>query len=288
MEDHQMNGYTEEMRNGQDPAPARKKRPGRVIGIIAVVLVSLLLAAGAGYSVKVLVDTAGGIIAGIGERRSAKAPEGESVPAPASQETVPGTQEASRINTTPVLQQTETKSGAVVLTDVSEIVKETLPSVVSINCTVVTTGRFGRYESASAGSGIIIGDNGTELWIVTNNHVIDGAAEMKVAFVDGSEAVLYLKGASPANDVAVLGVRLSDLGQDTVSAIRVIAMGDSDTLKLGQGVIAIGNALGWGQSVTTGVVSALDRTISLKTGPAWSTCCRPALRLTPATPAARF
>ncbi len=266
MEDHQMSEYTEEMRNGQDPAPARKKRSGRVIGIIAVVLVSLLLAAGAGYSVKVLVDTAGGIIAGIGERRSAKAPAEESAPVSASQETVPGTQEASRINTTPVLQQTETKSGAVVLTDVSEIVKETLPSVVSINCTVVTTGRFGRYESASAGSGIIIGDNGTELWIVTNNHVIDGAAEMKVTFVDGSEAVLYLKGASPANDVAVLGVRLSDLGQDTVSAIRVIAMGDSDTLKLGQGVIAIGNALGWGQSVTTGVVSALDRTISFEDG----------------------
>ena len=263
MEEYQVNEYTAEPAQSQAGPVKKKKSVGRVIGIVAAVLGSLLLAVGAGYSAKVLIDAVGEIRSGIEERRSAA---GTAETVSASKEAGVSASEASKVNTAPVLQQTETKSGTVMLTDVSGIVEETLPSVVSINCTVVTASRYGRYESTSAGSGIIIGDNGTELWIVTNNHVIEGAVDMKVTFVDGSEAEMYLKGTSAENDLAVLGVQLSGLSRETVAAIRVIVMGDSDTLKLGQGVIAIGNALGWGQSVTTGVVSALDRTISFEDG----------------------
>ncbi|MBQ6075623.1 MAG: trypsin-like peptidase domain-containing protein [Lachnospiraceae bacterium] len=157
------------------------------------------------------------------------------------------------------------------LTDVSDMVEETIRSVVSISIkqkVKVSTGFFGEreYITSGAGSGVIIGDNGTELWIVTNEHVISGATEITVTLADDTTADAYVKGTSSENDIAVLGISLDSMTDETKQAIRTAAIGSSDTLRLGEGVVAIGNALGWGQSVTTGVVSALSRTVEFDDG----------------------
>ena len=160
----------------------------------------------------------------------------------------------------------EYRSGTTALTDVSDIVAEAIRSVVSIEVTGTkkTSTFYGtrEYQTQGAGSGVIIGQNETELWIATNHHVIEDANDITVVFCDEKKITAYLKGTSQENDLAVLGIQLEALDQSTLDAIRVAVIGDSDSLRLGEGVIAIGNALGWGQSVTTGVVSALERSVT--------------------------
>ena len=157
------------------------------------------------------------------------------------------------------------------LTDVSDIVAEVIPSVVSIevvSTVKVNSGFYGsrEYESQGAGSGVIIGGNETELWIATNYHVIDGAKEITIIFVDEEQAKAYVKGSSQENDLAVLGIDLSTVKAETQAAIKAAVIGSSNDLKLGEGVIAIGNALGFGQSVTTGVVSGFERSVTFEDG----------------------
>ncbi len=157
------------------------------------------------------------------------------------------------------------------LTDVSDIVSEVIPSVVSIEVVAtvkVNSGFYGQreYETQGAGSGVIIGGNENELWIATNYHVIDGAKEITIIFVDGENGTAYVKGSSQENDLAVLGVDLSSLKDSTKASIKAAVIGSSDDLKLGEGVIAIGNALGFGQSVTTGVVSGFEREVTFEDG----------------------
>ena len=172
----------------------------------------------------------------------------------------------------PVIGTAEAVNGKTTgLTDVSDIVEKVLPSVVSIVITQKVTypsywGGSREYEEQGAGSGIIIGDDGDELWIVTNHHVIEDADTIEITFCDEETASAYVKGTDKDNDLAVVGVKLSDLKKSTVNSIKVITIGNSDDLKLGQGVIAIGNALGWGQSVTTGVVSAFNREVEFEDG----------------------
>ena len=115
----------------------------------------------------------------------------------------------------------------------------------------------------AAGSGIIIGENDDELLIVTNNHVVADSNKISVKFIDDEVVEAQIKGTSPSMDLAVLAVKLSDVQETTKGSIAIATMGDSDTLKVGEPVIAIGNALGYGQSVTTGVVSALNRTLEV-------------------------
>ena len=157
------------------------------------------------------------------------------------------------------------------LTDVSNIVEETIRSVVTINTSTkvrISTGFFGEreYTTSGAGSGVIIGDNGTELWIVTNAHVVDDANTISLILADDTEVEAYVKGTSAENDIAVLGVAMEKIPESTRQSIRTAAIGSSDTLRLGEGVVAIGNAMGWGQSVTTGVVSALSRNVKFSDG----------------------
>lgn len=123
-------------------------------------------------------------------------------------------------------------------------------------------GQAQEVESTSVGSGIIIGKNDTELLIVTNNHVVEGADTLSASFIDNSVYEATIKGTDSDNDLAVIAVPLSSISDDTMSQIAVAAVGDSDSLKVGEQVVAIGNALGYGQSVTTGIVSATDRTLS--------------------------
>lgn len=166
---------------------------------------------------------------------------------------------------------TTTSSTSVVTTDVTSVVAAAMPSIVSINVTATTTttdffGQTSEEETEGAGSGIIIAQSDTELIIVTNNHVIEDADSMQVTFVDGTSATAYLKGTDSSVDIAVIAVELEDLSDDTLSSISIATLGDSDSLTVGESAIAIGNALGYGQSVTTGVISALNREIETEDG----------------------
>ena len=153
------------------------------------------------------------------------------------------------------------------VTDVSGIVETVMPSIVAINDTMTVQQRdfFGMpqtYQAQSSGSGIIINQSDTELLIATNNHVVDGAQDLKVTFVDNNDVSAAVKGTDSASDLAIIAVQLKDIPSDTMSKIKVASLGDSDNIKVGQQVVAIGNALGYGQSVTVGYVSALDREIT--------------------------
>ncbi len=173
---------------------------------------------------------------------------------------------------------TTSSSGETVITDVSGVVKNVMPSVVAITSTqLVQSGYSGSLydyyfgngnsnnnqyeEQTGAGSGIIIGQNDTELLVVTNNHVVEGADSLQVQFIDGETVDAAIKGTDSEKDLAVVAVKLSDIKKSTLEQIKVATLGDSDKLEVGEGTIAIGNALGYGQSVTTGVVSALNREV---------------------------
>ena len=162
--------------------------------------------------------------------------------------------------------------------DVSDIAAAALPSVVAITNSSVQEVRsyFNRFgpnggqtqlqETTSCGSGVIIANDETYLYIVTNAHVEENATTLSVSFVDNAVYKAQLCGADEEADLAVLKVALSDLSNDTLSQIAVIAVGDSDALEVGEQVVAIGNALGYGQSVTTGIVSALNRSLTNENG----------------------
>lgn len=155
-------------------------------------------------------------------------------------------------------------------TDITAVVKEVMPAMVSIgNEYHQEYSYFGQTFSQSAeaaGSGIIVGKNDTELLVVTNYHVIEDADRLTVTFIDNAEADAQLKGTDSGMDLAVLAVPLDELSQETLAQVVIAKLGDSDKLNLGEPVIAIGNALGYGQSVTNGIVSALNREVELEAG----------------------
>ena len=152
--------------------------------------------------------------------------------------------------------------------DVSAIAKSAMPSVVAINNTMLYQnnnwwGMSQTYEVPSSGSGIIIGQNDEELLIATNNHVVEDSENLSVVFIDDTSVNASIKGTDADSDLAVIAVALKDIPEDTLSQISVAKLGDSDALEVGQGVVAIGNALGYGQSVTVGYVSALNREVKV-------------------------
>jgi len=154
--------------------------------------------------------------------------------------------------------------------DVPSIAKAAMPAVVAITGTVTTSssgyGYFGSgsAEASTSGTGIIIGENDTELLIVTNAHVVDGVSNLKVTFNDNEAVTATVKGSKTDKDIAVVAVKISDLKESTVSSIAIAELGDSDSIQVGESVVAIGNALGEGQSVTVGWVSALNRSITVE------------------------
>ncbi len=161
-----------------------------------------------------------------------------------------------------------TEEGAAGSSSVAAIADAAMPSLVAITNQSVQEmmnwfGQSQAYESQSSGSGIIIGQTDTELLIVTNNHVVDGAQTLSVGFIDETAAKAQVKGTDAEHDIAVISVNLSDLSADTLSQIKVIQVGSSADLQVGEQVVAIGNALGYGQSVTTGIVSALNRPVTI-------------------------
>ncbi len=190
------------------------------------------------------------------------------------QSTAAETEEAAEETTAApqVKQQTQAAVAPVSsTTDVSAIAEAAMPSVVAINDTMTVEQRnwFGMpqtYQATSSGSGIIVAQSDTELLIATNNHVVSGATDLEVTFVDDNSVAAAIKGTDSATDLAIIAVQLSDIPADTMSKIQVASLGDSDQLKVGQQVVAIGNALGYGQSVTVGYISAKDRKITDENG----------------------
>lgn len=158
---------------------------------------------------------------------------------------------------------TASNSVTTVTTDVTGVVEKVMPSVVSItNVYTEESNFFGQKlesQNQASGSGIIVGESDTELLVVTNAHVISEADTLSVQFIDGEQAQAQIKGYDSDKDLAVIAVSLDEIGSTTKDSISVATLGDSDSLTVGEPVVAIGNALGYGQSVTTGVVSALDR-----------------------------
>lgn len=168
------------------------------------------------------------------------------------------------------------------LSGVADVAEAVMPAVVSITNKSVqevqdifgmygmfgfgfgnNRGRKQQYESTSCGSGIIIGQNESELLIASNNHVVEGAVELTVGFIDEEVYPAAIKGTDPDHDLAVVAVKLEDISEDTLEQIRIAQIGSSDDLRIGEQVVAIGNALGYGQSVTTGIVSAMNRELSI-------------------------
>lgn len=174
------------------------------------------------------------------------------------------------------LMQTVSLNGTVAVNgslDVTDIAAAVMPSIVSITNKSVQEvqtffSMFGYgyqtqpQETESCGSGIIIGKNDTELLIVTNNHVIENADTLSACFIDNQAYEANVKGTDPDNDLAVIAIPLANISEDTLSQIAVASIGDSDSLQVGEQVVAIGNALGYGQSVTTGIVSATNRSFA--------------------------
>lgn len=236
------------------PSEKPKMGTGKKIAVAICCGVCFGVFAGAGFFA---VNTAGNILAnqvGIISEKGAKAePEEEKDIVKDTVEENKGAAEVNEVAYTTV-------------TDVTGVVKEVMPCVVSINNRYVEKmsfwGQVYSSEARSAGSGFIVGKSETELLLVSNQHVVASAEELTVQFVDGTQAQAQIKGVDVDKDLAVIAVQLEDIEADTMSKISIAKLGDSDSLTVGEPAIAIGNALGYGQSVTTGVVSALDRAIA--------------------------
>lgn len=154
--------------------------------------------------------------------------------------------------------------------NVESVAQAALPAMVALNGTTAvssSSSMYGwgqqQYEASTSGTGIIVGKNDTELLIVTNAHVVDNVSNLKCVFVDDQSVSATVKGSKSDQDIAVVAVSLSDIPSDTISKIAIAELADSDTIAVGQQVVAIGNALGEGQSVTNGIISALDRSITV-------------------------
>ena len=154
--------------------------------------------------------------------------------------------------------------------DVAAVANAAMPAMVALQGTTTVSGSsssiFGygqSYEATTSGTGIIVGKSDTELLLLTNAHVIDGVSNLKCTFVDGESVNCTVKGSKSDKDIAVVAVNLSDIKSSTINQISIAELGDSDDVTLGQEVVAIGNALGEGQSVTNGIISAMNRSITV-------------------------
>ena len=230
--------------HGQDPQGGPQKKPGKKTPKwIKAACLGLVFGLVAGASFQA-VNVVGDRIFGSGEKSSGSLKQTE-------------TSGDAKLTTA---------SGSTVSSDIADISEKAMPSIVSItNMSVEEVQNFfggiQEQQSESVGSGIIIGQNDSELLIATNNHVVEGNDTLTVTFIDEESVEANVKGTDAAQDLAVVAVNLKDIKDSTMDQIAVATMGDSDKLKVGEPAIAIGNALGYGQSVTTGIISAKDRTM---------------------------
>lgn len=250
--------YRNEYRNEYREAPQTPKRKNSWVRKAAGITAAAVLFGTVAGGVMTGVNYVGARLTGLSDITASASAETEGTTTAQIPETKAASDDQS---TTPVS----------TVTDVSSIAEKAMPSLVAINdtMTVEQNNFFGMpqtYQAQSSGSGIIVGQNDTELLIATNNHVVSGATDMKVTFTDSTQVAAAVKGTDSATDLAIIAVKLSDIPSDTMSKIKVSTLGDSDHVKVGEQVIAIGNALGYGQSLTVGYISALDREITDENG----------------------
>ncbi len=272
---YQYSGYQQPVGG---PVPPKKRGTGKKVAAVIAVALVLVLGLGAGYySMNKIKDRIGATSDQADASESIKQQQEEKAQAKQAEEKDAAeadnkqedTQEAAdtTADSDAGISQTETTTITTVVTDVTDVVKAAMPAIVSINNNYTQSGNFfGQEYSESltaSGSGIIVGTNDTELLIATNYHVIEGADSLEVQFVDSTTAAAEVKGTNSEMDLAVIAVQLSNLSSDTKNEIAIAALGDSDSLVVGEPAVAIGNALGYGQSVTTGVISAVNRTIQV-------------------------
>ena len=239
----------------KEPVKKPKKSGGFWKKALAVVALGVFFGISAGVSLYFV-----NFITGVSDARTEAAVEEIEEAVPVVEEEVAEVSDSG-------IDMTSTQTVTTVVTDVTEVVENVMPAVVSItNIYTETTSFWGQSyssEAQSSGSGIIVNENEEELLIVTNYHVVQDADSLKVQFINDTVADAQVKGADSNMDLAVIAVKLESLDADTKNAISLAKLGDSDSLKVGEPAIAIGNALGYGQSVTTGVISALDRQIEI-------------------------
>lgn len=261
------NGYQGMPYGGTDGSDGnggkKKKGKGGIAKKIAIcVAFGLIFGVCCGFGIWAVQKTAGQNSAATA---ISKTPEVASASAATSDAATAATSEQKQVTTT-----TGTNN-ATVATDVTQVVKNVMPAIVAIDNNYKESvqsifGQVSEEEATASGSGIIVGKSDTELLIVTNNHVVENADSLKIQFIDGTKVEADVKGTDPDMDLAVVAVQLKNLDSATLSKIAVATLGDSDALQVGEPAIAIGNALGYGQSVTTGVISALNRKIELEDG----------------------
>ena len=243
--------------NGANAAPVKKKHTGAAV--VAAIAILALVVGGVGASYYAISNNL--LKIGITADISKEVAEAE----PEEKTEAKQTQDEEKVQTTTVTAQTKA-----VVTDVTAVVEEVMPAMVIIHNNYTQSANFFGYqqtqEATASGSGIIVGQSDSELLIATNYHVIEGADTLEVIFNDETTINADVKGTNADMDLAVIAVQLSELTSDTIDSIKVATLGDSDALVLGEPAIAIGNALGYGQSVTTGVISALNRQVEIESG----------------------
>ena len=251
-----------------NPRPVRKKRrtrAGTLAFTIACALVFGVIAGGVSFGVNYLGNKAvQSTVQAVEEMKKQDSPTiQQQILAPKGTDSAAQTEEAGA---------EEKSSGDTTVSETAltpiQVVEKSKSAMVTISTVSVQEMRdffYGTrsYEVEGAGTGVIVGTNETELLIATNYHVVEGATEVSVGFIDESVCEAYVKGTDYQNDLAVVGVKLESLPSETASQISVITMGDSEKLQLGEQVVAIGNALGYGQSVTVGYISAFNRELNL-------------------------
>ena len=269
----------------QTPAPKKGDSAGKWIAVSALVVIFVCVCIGIGligvYSIRSAnqLDSASVVVLEVAPDAGDDAKNQEDDGNHAATDS-PERSEAGRSGDSSLTEDTTTGDGQVaaaseiaqqqsasaVVTDVTQVVEAVMPACVSITNNFTQTvqdfwGQTYSQDETASGSGIIIGENEQELLIVTNNHVVDSTEQLYVQFIDGETVEAQVKGTDASADLAVVAVKLDTIANSTKQEICIARMGDSDSLKIGEPAIAIGNALGYGQSVTTGVISALNRKI---------------------------
>ena len=269
----------------QTPAPKKGDSAGKWIAVGALVVIFVCVCIGIGligvYSIQTVNQQESPSVGVLemapdaGDNAEIQKNDGNSAATDSSESTEAGlsgdssltegtTTEDGQVAAAPEIAQQQ--SASAVVTDVTQVVESVMPACVSITNNFTQTvqdfwGQIYSQDETASGSGIIIGENEQELLIVTNNHVVDSTEQLYVQFIDGETVEAQVKGTDASADLAVIAVKLDTIADSTKQEICIAKMGDSDSLKIGEPAIAIGNALGYGQSVTTGVISALNRKI---------------------------
>ncbi len=246
---------------GQPPQNPPTKKKNVFVRVVAAIC-ALSLVAGGGYFAYSAARSSGLFAKDIQDEETSQPDTSNETQEDNGRESASSDKE---IQTTTVTGETKA-----VVTDVTAVVEEVMPAMVIIhNNYTASASYFGfvqQEEATASGSGIIVGENESELLIATNYHVVEGADSLEVIFTDDSTVEAVVKGTDSDMDLAVIAVMLDDISSSTRDTIKIATLGDSNSLKLGEPAIAIGNALGYGQSVTTGVISAINREVEISTG----------------------